>query len=322
MRGRGFTLIELLVVITIIGILMGILIPALAGARLTARSTVGIANLRSISQMLFIYEQEQRACPMPFDPTVEPSQRRVPSSQWYEALHPTEDRPIWDFSSIDPRVTTELFGIYWYSWLADWTGGSRDAEVQFSPADRLVLDQLNQLRATPASLNGDMLWPSSFYLSATLWSTPGRFGAGSRGPMTRETLMPTTFASMAFPEAKVLIYERADFAQKTRVSFDSAGARRENMPPSWANPRARPHVATGDGSVRQLDMGELHDGAAEDAQFLPGGRVSPADLMPLYASRVPDRSRELSGGGLGSDGDYPLFFWATNGGIRGRDFSQ
>lgn len=58
--GRGFTLVELLVVIAIIALLVGILLPALAGAREAARTTKCLANCRSLQIVLTTYANEAR----------------------------------------------------------------------------------------------------------------------------------------------------------------------------------------------------------------------------------------------------------------------
>ena len=57
---RAFTLIELLVVIAVIALLVGLLLPALKGARDTARKTVCLANQRSILTALPMYADDSR----------------------------------------------------------------------------------------------------------------------------------------------------------------------------------------------------------------------------------------------------------------------
>ncbi|HZW08102.1 MAG TPA: prepilin-type N-terminal cleavage/methylation domain-containing protein [Phycisphaerales bacterium] len=65
-RGRtavtspGFTLIELLVVIAIIALLIGILLPALAGARVASRQAATLVRLRDLGIGVFAYADDYR----------------------------------------------------------------------------------------------------------------------------------------------------------------------------------------------------------------------------------------------------------------------
>ncbi len=323
---RAFTLIELLVVIGIIALLMSILLPTLAGARRTARAAVGVANMRSLSQVMFIYTNNYRdSFLMPF----RSDWSRVSSDNWdwADVVAPANDpnqTVAWDFSNIDQQFETESFAYYWYSYMMKIDTGRTLNVEQFSPADAPLAAMRNTLGDRQETREGHMLWPSSFLLSPTFWCSPARYTGNTRAPMTPDLLSGASTASMTLPDRKVMLWERMDFRQTRRGVIDT-NLSTETLPPAWNSPRANINVATGDGSVTDVNMQDLLiRAAADDGMVLePLGTLRAPDGPPLKAPRDPQPAgaavNPAVGGEQTLDSEYPLWFFATRDGIRGRD---
>ena len=105
---RGFTLVELLVVITIIGILIMLLLPAVQAAREAARQAQCSNNLKQLSLACLTYESQHGYFPPSsyFVVGTNPDKVRAHYQNWVIAILPfLEQQPLYDSFDLSQPIT-------------------------------------------------------------------------------------------------------------------------------------------------------------------------------------------------------------------------
>jgi prepilin-type N-terminal cleavage/methylation domain-containing protein/prepilin-type processing-associated H-X9-DG protein len=93
-RRSGFTLIEVLVVIALIAVLVGILLPALAGGRGSARTAACLSNLRQLGMGWTMYADDSREVMVPHRAPNLPGGTSNPEN-WIDVGNGLKFRPTW-----------------------------------------------------------------------------------------------------------------------------------------------------------------------------------------------------------------------------------
>lgn len=101
----GFTLVELLVVVAVVGILIGVLLPSLSGARRAARNTVCMNNIRQFVVADTAYLNDHRCFPVmsPFVPTSITVDRLTKIGKYFDLPVPPGRAAQWPKRPLQPE---------------------------------------------------------------------------------------------------------------------------------------------------------------------------------------------------------------------------
>ena len=129
--------------------------------------------------------------------------------------------------------------------------------------------------------------PTSYYYPPVFWSLSSRFDTHCRDEMKCTYIKTALLPSVSYPRAKVMLWQRADFATG-RATLN------------WSDPHAKTPIALVDGSCETQNMSDLYAATERDGELIP----TETCCRPYAPSPI-----------------YP-FYWATLHGIKVRDLPR
>ncbi|QOJ01870.1 MAG: type II secretion system protein [Phycisphaeraceae bacterium] len=254
---RGFTLIELLVVIAIVAVLLGMLLPALSGARRAGRAAACLSNMAQFPRAQAAYgldakdaigtlnwQPDEGPYNTPYD-DLRPSVRSPEVAAARHATHIFREKTGWDqFDVPSPWIPSP---IYTYLGIIEYYSGRLPEPAVICPEDRYVKRwQYAVTQDVRSPWRIESPWPiirgtterrvgfqSSYYTTISAWTNDHAQGQRSCAPLSDDWTayipLGTTgswkifgrrhSAEILFPSNKVAQFDKADHHSGPRPIF-------------------------------------------------------------------------------------------------------
>jgi len=197
---RGFTLIELLVVIGIIGVLIGLILPALSGARGSALQTVALSNVRSVGTQFEQYAGDKGNYPhqnlgeipeyMDDMGDYEPVGDEL-IIEWYPGGMIIASTDYFGHSWMWPAMVAPIdeWPNYWETWVSPRKGQELPALEDMDFDSGMRIEEMISIR-----------YSNSFITRASFWD-------GTQTDVNLGLLKATRSHDVRFPSGKVMLWD-------------------------------------------------------------------------------------------------------------------